>query len=134
MADHPDDLTRVIVDALGLDLDGLHSVTIGLRAQEVPTITTERLIYAPSSEVLLRELTERFEMVELTEPGLRARAHAACQILLAHGQTDGAHHKAWVIDQAVRALTGPDYEQVIADARSGDDGPDTYAWDEGTAP
>lgn len=81
-----------------------------------------------------------------------------------YGQIDGAHHKAWVIDQVVRALTGcpmvrmvnhrastPDgkgfmdyeyegqgeseeYRAFVRDHCAGEDGADTYAWDEGIAP
>ena len=51
-----------------------------------------------------------------------------------YGQTDGAHHKAWVIDQMVRCLTGDDYESWVAGWCYGEDGPDTYSWDEGVAP
>lgn len=47
---------------------------------------------------------------------------------------DGAHHKAWVIDQMVRALTGDDYEQWVKEYCDGEDGPDTYSWDEGMPP
>lgn len=47
---------------------------------------------------------------------------------------DGAHHKAWVIDQMVRALTGDDYETWVKDACNGDEGPNTYEWDVGIAP
>lgn len=50
------------------------------------------------------------------------------------GQIDGAHHKAWVIDQAVRALTGDGYEAWVTRYRAGRDGPETYSWDEGTPP
>jgi hypothetical protein len=53
---------------------------------------------------------------------------------LADGQLDGAHHKAWVIDQAVRILTGDRYDAWIAEYCDGVDGPETYAWDEGVAP
>jgi hypothetical protein len=55
---------------------------------------------------------------------------------LAHqwGGIDGGHHKQWIIDQMVRALAGPDYEQWVARRKPGDDGPDTYDWDEGIAP
>ena len=50
-----------------------------------------------------------------------------------YGQIDGAHHKAWVIDQMVRALTGIDYEEwVEAWCRVGDD--DYAYWDEGATP
>ena len=67
-----------------------------------------------------------------------------------YGGTDGAHHKDWVIDQMVRALTNcPDnstssynsvqgkskeYKKYIADCCAGEDGPETYSWDEGIAP
>jgi len=59
---------------------------------------------------------------------------AALAIAEEDGQTDGAHHKAWVIDQMVRALTGVDYEHWRAAYESGEDGPYTYEWDEGIAP
>lgn len=57
-------------------------------------------------------------------------------LALAHcySQTDGSHHKAWVIDQMVRALTGPSYDEWIAAYRAGEDGPETYSWDEGIPP
>jgi hypothetical protein len=56
-------------------------------------------------------------------------------LTMAHyGSTDGSHHKAWVIDQMVRALTGDGYEAWVAEHKSGDDGPETYEWDCGIAP
>ncbi len=51
-----------------------------------------------------------------------------------YGGTDGAHHKTWVIDQMVRALTGSDYEKWVAETRDGEDGPETYFWDVGVTP
>lgn len=62
------------------------------------------------------------------------RVQLATDLALEFGQTDGSHHKAWVIDQMVRILTGDRYEQVITEWREGEDGPETYSWDEGTAP
>jgi len=58
----------------------------------------------------------------------------ALQIALEYGGIDGAHHKDWVIDQMVRALTGHDYSSFVINARAGEDGPDTYEWDVGIAP
>lgn len=58
----------------------------------------------------------------------------AVEIAVRYGGFDGAHHKAWAIDQMVRALTGDRYEQVVAEARAGEDGPETYEWDVGIAP
>jgi hypothetical protein len=56
------------------------------------------------------------------------------------GQIDGAHHRAWVIDQMVRALFGDDelgrreYAAWVVAMKAGDDGPETYGYDEGIAP
>ena len=58
----------------------------------------------------------------------------ALKIAAQYGGIDGDHHKAWVIDQMVRALTGPHYEEFIAKAKHGEDGPETYEWNEGIAP
>jgi hypothetical protein len=81
-----------------------------------------------------------------------ARIAKALSYAAEYGTTDGDHHKMWVIDQMVRALTGcpvvmktgadyrgepyeyeaqgesPDYEAFTLD----EDG--NYAWDEGIAP
>jgi hypothetical protein len=61
-------------------------------------------------------------------------AEQAIEIAIKYGSTDGSHHKAWVIDQMVRVLAGAAYAEVIARAKAGEDGPDTYEWDTGIAP
>lgn len=61
-------------------------------------------------------------------------AEAALRCLLGYGQVDGAHHKQWVIDQAVRRLAGAYYDDLIAAYQDGEDGPETYEWDQGVAP
>lgn len=59
----------------------------------------------------------------------------AVDIAFRYGQTDGSHHKAWVIDQMVRTLLGEKkYKQFIKNHNEGVDGPDTYEWDEGCPP
>lgn len=65
---------------------------------------------------------------------LNHRIEKALDVAMGFGSTDGAHHKTWVIDQMVRALTGDDYEDWVKEHNAGDDGGDTYAWDEGIAP
>lgn len=82
-------------------------------------------------------------------------------LAIAHGSAgvDGAHHKMWVIDQMIRALTGcprllraardvngnpyiyeaygesDDYTAWVAEFCNGEDGPTTYEWDTtGTPP
>lgn len=64
----------------------------------------------------------------------RERADRAIELAVRYGGIDGAHHKAWVIDQMVRSLAGDRYADVVRDAKAGNDGPETYTWDEGAAP
>lgn len=74
-----------------------------------------------------------------------ARTQKALEIACRYGGIDGAHHKTWAIDQMVRALTGcpeadevqgesEEYLEFVRTAKDGEDGPDTYGWDEGIAP
>lgn len=58
----------------------------------------------------------------------------ALEVIGECGGIDGAHHKAWVLDQAVRHLTRDGYAAWVAEQCAGEDGPDTYTWDEGMAP
>lgn len=58
----------------------------------------------------------------------------AIKLAVQYGGIDGAHHKAWVIDQMVRVLAGDDYERIVTEAKAGEDGPETYEWDEGIEP
>jgi len=58
----------------------------------------------------------------------------ALELAVRYGGVDGGHHKAWVIDQMVRALAGTKYERLVAEAKAGEDGPETHDWDEGIAP
>lgn len=58
----------------------------------------------------------------------------ALEIAARYGSIDGEHHKMWVIDQMVRALTGAGYNNWVAEIKDGGDGPDTYEWSEGVPP
>jgi hypothetical protein len=61
-------------------------------------------------------------------------AEKALDLIHSYGGIDGGHHKQWVLDQVVRALAGDAYAQWVADYQAGEDGPETYEWDEGIAP
>lgn len=50
------------------------------------------------------------------------------------GGIDGEHHKQWVLDQIARVLTGNRYPRWVVEMKAGEDGPNTYSWDEGIAP
>lgn len=58
----------------------------------------------------------------------------ALNIAARFGGTDESHHKAWVIDQMCRVLAGDGYAAFLAGVCAGEDGPDTYSWEEGIAP
>ena len=72
-------------------------------------------------------------MSELSE-FLAGDPEKALNILFDYSQYDGGHHKAWAVDQAVRALTGDKYDEFVRYFCDGEYGPDTYEWDEGIAP
>lgn len=67
----------------------------------------------------------------IIEPA-KVRIQNALDIACRYSQIDGEHHKAWTIDQMVRALfeTEEDYKQWIVDICEGGE----YDWDEGIAP
>lgn len=58
----------------------------------------------------------------------------ALELAFRYGCTDGDHHKMWVIDQMVRALTGKGYSKWVRNHNKGEDGPNTYEWETGIAP
>jgi len=76
------------------------------------------------------------------------REEIALEIIHRYGGIDGGHHKQWVLDQVVRALTGApvedqefmimgtsdEYEEWVRLTKAGEDGPETYWWDVGIPP
>ena len=67
---------------------------------------------------------------------LADRVGKAKAIAMRYGSIDGELRKQWVIDQMVRALCGhaDHYQGFIQVHNLGEDGPNTYEWDEGIAP
>ena len=63
----------------------------------------------------------------------KERIAKAMDLIEQYGGIDGAHHKMWVIDQVARTLV-QDYAAWVIKMKDGEDGPDTYSWDEGIAP
>lgn len=87
-------------------------------------------------------------------------AEWALYFIKRYGGTDGAHHKQWVLDQVARILTSTrvivtearwvggkrewrvtthwptsaQYCDWVKEMKGGEDGPNAYDWDEGTAP
>jgi hypothetical protein len=67
-------------------------------------------------------------------PLQRAAVELAIAIILRHGQLGLPSHKSWVIDQVLRLLAADRYDELRSQACDGDEGPDTYDWDEGIPP
>jgi hypothetical protein len=84
-------------------------------------MTTEKTEYLPEPIAKILEIAS-----------LSNRAVATLQVLSRYGQTDGAHHKAWVIDQALRALLGSDRAYHLFRAQWETEFSAT--WDKGIAP
>jgi len=88
-------------------------------------------------EILNQRIAELEGEVDalVTAGGKQAeRMDKAMGIIESYGGIDGDHHKTWVIDQVARVLKGGDYYQWVIDMCAGEDGPDTYHWDDGIAP
>lgn len=62
------------------------------------------------------------------------RIERAIELACRFGGTDEIHHLKWLLDQMVRVLTGDRYIQIVAKTTSGENGPNTYRCDLGTAP
>lgn len=50
-----------------------------------------------------------------------------------YGGIDGSHHKQWLLDQIVRLITKDGYDKWVETYEDGEDGANTYEWDEGVA-
>lgn len=73
-------------------------------------------------------MTDYEEIVGRLEHGnIQQRATA---IAMRYGQFDGAHHKAWCIDQMMRILAGESYASLVRAFENGGE----YEWDKGIAP
>jgi len=88
--------------------------------------------YSLTNETQRKRIDEMLE--KLTQSNRRAEAAEAREsqiflLLCGYGQTDGAHHKAWVIDQIARTLLGDDYDKWIAKMTA-----DGLSWDTGIVP
>jgi hypothetical protein len=71
---------------------------------------------------------------DYSREGLMRRLQSALTVAFNHGGTDESHHLHWVVDRMVRALTRFEYPAWVKKRKAGDEGPDTYDWDEGIAP
>ena len=63
------------------------------------------------------------------------KEYEAIEMIGQCGGYDGGHHKQWVIDQTLRILLGDEmYPKWLETHCKGEDGLNTYGWDEGIPP
>jgi hypothetical protein len=79
-------------------------------------------------------IEEQEHTIDVLKNKIDSKIEEAINLAVMYGGIDGAHHKDWLIDQMVRKLAGERYDQIVADACAGEDGPDTFSWDCGIAP
>ena len=151
----PEEL-EAVVECMGNQIDDIANVYSKLSKR---VKKSETFIEGMSDEIIeLRSRLERPDQRDENFPITKAddfqsRIEEALKCAMSYGGIDGAHHKTWVIDQMVRALTGcvsmirneehtqsieveesDEYQQWVAEHNNGEDGPDTYDWDVGIAP
>lgn len=100
------------------ELEGVRSTLVHFRSTElVPRLlaTIEALLNDEVQRIVQGGWARIDDVIQRNEQALN--------VALEFGWIDGDHHKAWVIDQMVRALTGGKYPDFV-----GED------WDEGIAP
>lgn len=78
-------------------------------------------------EKLIRDLQRQNESLDL-------RIAGALGVIHKFGSTDGAHHKQWLLDQVLQSLTASGYKAWVKEFQNGEDGPNSYEWDQGIAP
>lgn len=80
------------------------------------------------------EVTQYIEHLEQQCKKQKEVIDKALDIAYKYGQTDGGHHKMWVIDQMVRTLLKDDYDKFVKEYEKPDKNDDYYEWDTGIAP
>jgi hypothetical protein len=79
--------------------------------EELVRVTTRFAVYGYGDLRVGKHLDVARAALAQSDDGKQATLEVAQR----HGGTDGDHHKAWVIDQMVRALTGDGYDKFVTD-------------------
>jgi hypothetical protein len=78
---------------------------------------------------------DRFLMARFWRMAMTDKEQKVLNLIGECGGSDGGHRKQWMLEASLCVdLTGDDYEQWLAEWQDGEDGAETYLWDEGIAP
>ena len=97
-------------------------------------VDEETLDLCPKCSAEWHKIADNFLNCRKEEDKNSIAISKALDVAYSHGQTDGAHHKAWVIDQMVRRLLGDNYDEWIKNYKHEDGDDEAYSWDVGIAP
>lgn len=70
----------------------------------------------------------------LTRKNMEGKIADIARVIERYGWIDGAHHKDWVLTRVLKIIYGDYYDKWLEHFCDGEDGPDTYSWEEGCPP
>lgn len=94
----------------------------------------QKLRFKKYKENIEKQHEEIYEDLVSKQEEKDKQINQALDIAFKYGQIDGEHHKAWVIDQMVKVLTGKEYDKWINNYIYDEETGDSYTWDKGIAP
>lgn len=106
------------------------------KEQEAIENLTDLLKQRYEKEVIITTF-DLFENIETVLSMLKekdADIKKVLELIFQYGQIDGDHHKAWVIDQIVRILTGDKYKEWVKEYTYDEETGECYSWNKGIAP
>ena len=109
----------------GID-DGLYEETSD---KNVANIEKDSVI-AHKFAIMRQQIDEKDKRIQ----ELEEERKSILDLIFEYGQTDGEHHKMWLIDQIVRILTKDKYNEWIRSYVYDEETGDIYNWDKGIAP
>ncbi len=105
----------------------------GLTAERRIVSLKERIEELEQFYRVVRLRNEKYaDEVQELEKALEAK-DKALDMIFEWGGIDGGHHKQWLLNELVKVLAD-DHGEWIKKFNDGEDGADTYEWDEGIAP
>lgn len=123
-----------------LPYDRMSPEDIEIATTEIRELQTNLYRQVFGKPLIEPQIDDNTDVCDVIEYGLKCdidiykRVELAKEIMVRYGGIDGSHHKTWCLDQMFRALTGVNYHDAVAQACAGEDGPNTYDWDEGCPP
>lgn len=105
-----------------------------LEPQKIPLIEIIRKFKREGIENFVITRPEIVETLLTAYEKEKEKNNNVLVLIFEYGQTDGEHHKAWVIDQIVRIITENNYDKWVQHYEYDEETDENYFWDVGIAP